>query len=68
VFWVAEDSGDIHGPSQRDQDLLALVLWGEAGDTFSGFLKPVAKGKRVVDVVIFSRTRFPARETFMTTI
>ena len=39
MFRVAEDSRNVHGAGQRDEDLLALGVRPEAGNAVAGFLK-----------------------------
>lgn len=41
MFGVAEDSRNVHGAGQRDEDLLALGVRPEAGNAVAGFLKPI---------------------------
>ena len=39
MFRVTEDTRDVHGASEGHQDLLALAVRSETGQTFTGFLE-----------------------------
>ena len=39
MFRVTKDTRDVHGASEGHQDLLALAVRSETGQTFTGFLE-----------------------------